>query len=121
MNKAYLLIGGNIGNREQNFEMAKGYLVQYCGPIIQSSSLYETEAWGKTNQPSFLNQSLEIETKLDAEELMRQALEIERLMGRERNEKYGPRIIDIDILLFNDEQYNLPFLKVPHPEMQNRR
>jgi len=121
MNKPYLLIGGNLGNREFNLARASDYINQLCGRVTQFSSLYETAAWGKTDQPSFLNQALEIETKLDAEELMRQALEIESLMGRERNEKYGSRIIDIDILLFNDEQYNLPFLKIPHPEMQNRR
>ena len=121
MNSAYLLIGGNLGNRESNFTVARGYIEQYCGPIIRSSSLYETAAWGKTDQPSFLNQALEIETELQAEHLMNQVLEIEKLMGRERKEKYGPRVIDIDILLFNNEQYDLPFLKIPHPEMQNRR
>ena len=89
--------------------------------IIQLSSLYETAAWGKTDQPSFLNQAMEIETELSAEQLIKQLLKIEKMMGRERKEKYGPRIIDIDILLFNEEQYDLPFLKIPHPEMQNRR
>jgi 2-amino-4-hydroxy-6-hydroxymethyldihydropteridine diphosphokinase len=121
MNKAYLLIGGNMGNRQKNFTIAREYIEQYCGPVIRSSSLYETAAWGKTDQPSFLNQAIEAETRLDAEHLMRQVLEIEKLMGRERKEKYGPRLIDIDILLFNDEEYDLPFLKIPHPEMQNRR
>ena len=121
MNKAYLLIGGNLGNREKNFTIAKEYVDQYCGRIRRSSSLYETAAWGKTDQPPFLNQVLEIDTQMDAEHLMQQVLEIEKLMGRERNEKYGPRMIDIDILLFNNEHYDLPFLKIPHPEMQNRR
>jgi len=121
MNEAYLLIGGNLGNREKNFTIAIGYIEQYGGAVIRSSSLYETAAWGKTDQPSFLNQALEIRTSLSAEQLMSQVLEIEKFMGRERKEKYGPRVIDIDILLFNDEQYDLPFLKIPHPEMQNRR
>jgi 2-amino-4-hydroxy-6-hydroxymethyldihydropteridine diphosphokinase len=121
MNRAYLLIGGNVGDREKNFIIAIEYIKQFCGPVLRSSSLYETAAWGKTDQPSFLNQALELETGLDAEHLIRQVLEIEKLMGRERKEKYGPRVIDIDILLFNSEQYDLPFLKIPHPEMQNRR
>jgi 2-amino-4-hydroxy-6-hydroxymethyldihydropteridine diphosphokinase len=121
MNRAYLLIGGNLGNRENNFTITRGYIEQYCGPVTRSSSLYETAAWGKTDQPSFLNQALEIETELHAEHLMKQVLQIEKFMGRERKEKYGPRVIDIDILLFNNEQYDLPFLKIPHPEMQNRR
>ena len=110
-----------MGNRENNFAMARGYIKQHCGPVIRASSLYETAAWGKTDQPSFLNQALEIETELHAEHLMKQVLEIEKFMGRERKEKYGPRAIDIDILLFNNDQYDLPFLKIPHPEMQNRR
>lgn len=121
MNRAYLLIGGNLGDREKNFAMAKTYLEQYFGPVVQSSSLYETAAWGKTDQPSFLNQAVEMETDLSAANLMAHVLEIEKLMGRERKEKYGPRVIDIDILLFNDEQYDLPFLKIPHPELPNRR
>jgi 2-amino-4-hydroxy-6-hydroxymethyldihydropteridine diphosphokinase len=121
MSRAYLLIGGNMGNRENNFAIARQYIGQYCGPVMRLSSLYETAAWGKTDQPSFLNQALEIETGLHAEHLMKQVLEIEKFMGRVRKEKYGPRIIDIDILLFNNEQYDLPFLKIPHPEMQNRR
>ena len=121
MNKAYLLSGGNMGNREENLAIAREKVEQYCGRITRSSSLYETAAWGKTDQPAFLNQALEVETQLDAEHLIMQVLEIEKSMGRERKEKYGPRIIDIDILLFNNEQYDLRFLKVPHPEMQNRR
>lgn len=121
MNKAFLLIGGNMGNREENFEIAKKGIEQNCGTIIRSSSLYETAAWGKTDQPSFLNQALEIETKLNATQLMRHILKVEKMMGRERKEKYGPRIIDIDILLFNQEQYDYSFLKIPHPELQNRR
>ena len=121
MNKAYLLSGGNIGNREENLRIAREKVEQHCGRITRSSSLYETAAWGKTDQPAFLNQALEVETQLDAEHLIMQVLEIEKSMGRERKEKYGPRIIDIDILLFNSEQYDLRFLKVPHPEMQNRR
>jgi len=121
MNKAYLLSGGNMGNREKNLTLAREKVEQYCGRVTRSSSLYETAAWGKTDQPTFLNQALEVETQLDAEHLIMQVLEIEKSMGRERKEKYGPRIIDIDILLFNREQYDLRFLKVPHPEMQNRR
>ena len=120
MNKAFLLIGGNMGDREENFETAKSLIQQYCGNVVHSSSLYQTAAWGKTDQPAFLNQALEIETGLTAEQLMQQILAIEKMMGRERKEKYGPRIIDIDVLLFNDEQHDSPFLRIPHPEMQNR-
>jgi 2-amino-4-hydroxy-6-hydroxymethyldihydropteridine diphosphokinase len=121
MNKAFLLIGGNLGNRKENFATAKNLIQQHGGVILHSSSLYETAPWGKTDQPSFLNQALEIETTLNAKQLMQLILRLEKSIGRERTEKYGPRIIDIDILLFNEEQYDDSILKIPHPEMQNRR
>lgn len=121
MNKAYLLTGGNLGDREQNLANAKELISQQCGEIIKTSSLYETAAWGNTDQPAFLNQAVEIATELNARQLIRRVLKIEKKMGRERKEKYGPRIIDIDILLFNNEKHNYQFLRLPHPEMQNRR
>ncbi|MEK7227063.1 MAG: 2-amino-4-hydroxy-6-hydroxymethyldihydropteridine diphosphokinase, partial [Bacteroidota bacterium] len=121
MNTAYLLTGGNLGEREKNLAAAKDHINEQCGKIVKTSSLYETAAWGKTDQPSFLNQALEIQTSFTARQLMRRILKVEKLMGRVRKEKYGPRIIDIDILLFNKERHNYPLLKLPHPEMQNRR
>jgi len=121
MNHAWLLTGGNLGNREQNLAKARELINMNCGSIIKSSSLYETAAWGKTDQPAFLNQALEIQTSLTARQLMQCILEAEKMMGRIRKEKYGPRIIDIDILLYNNEKHNYSFLKLPHPEMHNRR
>ncbi len=121
MNNAYLLTGGNLGNREENLAKAKELINESCGTVISASSLYETAAWGNTSQPAFLNQALIIQTSLNAKQLIRRILKAEKQMGRIREEKYGPRIIDIDILLYNNEKHNYPFLKVPHPEMQNRR
>jgi 2-amino-4-hydroxy-6-hydroxymethyldihydropteridine diphosphokinase len=121
MSTAYLLIGGNLGKREENLNTAIALINEQCGSVTKSSSLYETEAWGITDQPSFLNQALEISTSLNARQLMRKILKIEKEMGRVRKEKLGPRIIDIDILLFENEIHDLRFLKIPHPEMQNRR
>lgn len=121
MNIAYLLTGGNMGNREENLAIAEQEIIACCGTLIQSSSIYETAAWGKTDQPAFLNQVLMIHTPLTAQQLMHSILNIEEKLGRVRKEKYGPRIIDIDILLFNDEIINTPDLKIPHPQMQNRR
>ena len=121
MNRAYLLIGGNMGDREKNLATARELLGRETGTVSRISSLYKTKAWGKTDQPDFLNQALELLTSLNAKQLMRKVLKIEKQMGRERDEKYGPRIIDIDIILFNEETHNYPFLKVPHPEMHNRR
>lgn len=121
MNKVYLLTGGNMGNREDQLATARTLIAAQCGTITNASQLYETAAWGNTDQPAFLNQALELETTMNARQLMRRVLKIEKMMGRIREEKYGPRIIDIDILLFNHEKHNYHFLKLPHPEMQNRR
>jgi len=121
MSTAYLLIGGNLGNRKDNLQKAVTLINEQCGSLIKLSSVYETAAWGITDQPLFLNQALEISTSLSARQLMRKILTIETDIGRVRNEKLGPRIIDIDILLFEDEIHDLPFLKIPHPELQNRR
>jgi len=121
MNKVYLLTGGNIGDRQMTLATAKKKIEAECGRIVRSSALYETAAWGNTHQSPFLNQALELETLMTAKQLIRKLLEIEEDMGRIRTEKYGPRIIDIDILLFNAEKYEYPHLKVPHPELQNRR
>ena len=121
MNTAYLLIGGNLGDRNNNLAEAVRLINSECGTVIKSSSLYETAAWGKSDQPDFLNQALQIQTELNARQLIRKLLKIEKRMGRIRSEKMGPRIIDIDILLFNNEIHELPFLSIPHPEMQKRR
>lgn len=117
----YLLTGSNLGDREQHLAKAKELINLECGTVLLASSLYETAAWGKTDQPSFLNQALYIKTSLNARQLMRKILRIEKMMGRIRKEKYGPRIIDIDILVFNNELHNYPLLKLPHPELHNRR
>ena len=121
MNTAYLLTGGNLGERVHNLATARELVAAQTGNIIAASSLYETAAWGNTDQPAFLNQAIMIETPLNARQLIRRILKIEKKMGRVREEKYGPRLIDIDILLFNNEKHNYQFLKLPHPEMQNRR
>jgi len=121
MSTAHLLIGGNLGDRKENLLTAISLINEQCGTLTRSSSIYETEAWGKTDQPSFLNQALEISTSLNARQLMRKILKIEKEMGRVRKEKLGPRIIDIDVILFENEIHDLRFLKIPHPEMQNRR
>ena len=121
MSTAHLLIGGNLEDRKENLLTAVSLINEQCGHLTRSSSIYETEAWGKTDQPSFLNQALEISTSLNARQLLRKILKIEKEMGRVRKEKLGPRIIDIDILLYENEIHDLRFLKIPHPEMHNRR
>jgi 2-amino-4-hydroxy-6-hydroxymethyldihydropteridine diphosphokinase len=120
-NKAFILTGSNMGDRVSNLGNAKELLNKTAGAITAASHVYSTAAWGKEDQPEFLNQALELQTTLNARQLMRQILKIEKQMGRIRKEKYGPRLIDIDILLFNEEKMSLPFLKLPHPELPNRR
>lgn len=121
MNKAYLLIGGNMGNRKKQLQKAAATIGKTCGTITRLSHFYETAAWGKTNQPAFLNQALVLNTLLSPRHLLYSILDIETGMGRRRVEKFGPRIIDIDILLWNDEVIDQPGLKIPHPELANRR
>ena len=121
MNKAYLLTGGNTGDRKHYLKQAIDLIEESCGKIRKQSALYETEAWGKNDQPSFLNQALLLHTSMNAPELMQQLLAVEEKMGRRRGEKYGPRIIDIDVLLYNDAILESSIITVPHPEMANRR
>lgn len=121
MKTAYLLTGSNLGDREKALSVALQRIGQQCGTIRAHSSLYETAAWGKEDQPAFLNQALVLDTALTARQLMRKLLKIEKQMGRERKEKYGPRLIDIDILIYAAEIHHYPLLRVPHPELPNRR
>lgn len=121
MNRAYLLLGGNTGNRSAYLGKAQQELSKVCGAIQRASAIYETAAWGRENQPAFLNQVLYLHTPLTAIELLHAVLNIELQLGRVREEKYAPRTIDIDLLLFNKEIINLPKLTIPHPEMQRRR
>ena len=121
MNIAYLLIGGNLGNRSANLQKAIRLIEQKCGTIVQSSAIYETAAWGLTHQPSFYNQALKLETSFSPEILMETLLQIENEMGRIRNIKLGPRIIDLDILFFNYQVLNTEHLVLPHPAMAERK
>ncbi|NII27714.1 2-amino-4-hydroxy-6-hydroxymethyldihydropteridine diphosphokinase [Pseudoflavitalea sp. X16] len=122
MNNVYLLIGGNVGDRRENLRQAVTAIDQSCGGhVVRQSAIYETAAWGKTDQQAFLNQALLLSTSFTPTHLLQQILQTEVLLGRVRQERYGPRIIDIDILFFNDAIINDPALTVPHPEVQNRR
>lgn len=121
MRKAFLLTGGNIGNRPENLATALKLVEKHCGNLLEKSSLYKTAAWGMKEQPDFYNQVLVIATELSPRKLMDELLMIELQMGRERKEKMGPRLIDIDILLIDDLVINKPFLHIPHPRLAQRR
>ncbi len=121
MKEVYLLIGGNIGDRFYFLGEATRLISRQCGPISKSSSVYETAAWGKEDQPAFLNQVLVIHTELGPVELMAVILEIEQQMGRLRRERNGERNIDIDILYHENEVVELPDLTIPHPRIYMRK
>jgi 2-amino-4-hydroxy-6-hydroxymethyldihydropteridine diphosphokinase len=121
MNDAYLLTGGNIGNRLVSLQQACMKIEKQAGIVLQKSAVYETAAWGVTDQDLFLNQVLLVSTSLPPEELLHTLLHIEQELGRKRIVKMGPRIIDIDILFYNNEIISTPVLTVPHPQIANRR
>lgn len=118
---AYLLLGSNLGNREGYISTAVRLIENQCGKVVKQSSYYETAAWGNTNQPSFYNQVLVLKTTILPIPLMQLLLAIELEIGRERKEKYGARIIDIDMLLVDQLVIDHPVLKLPHPLLTERR
>jgi 2-amino-4-hydroxy-6-hydroxymethyldihydropteridine diphosphokinase len=121
MEEVYLLLGSNEGNRNHHLEQARELIAMRCGEIQASSSLYETEAWGLKEQSPFLNQALIISTLKPAIELLRILKAIEKEAGRIETTKWGPRVIDIDILFYGKQIVDLPDLKIPHPYLQQRR
>lgn len=119
---AYLLLGGNLGDREDNLRKAIALIAENIGSVVSISALYETAAWGKTDQPSFLNQAVAVETNFTAIEVLNKALEIEKVLGRVRKDKWGERLLDIDLILYGNEVIDIENkLQVPHPHMQERR
>ena len=121
MINVFLLLGGNLGHRELYLQKAVQLIGEGISPITRQSSLYETQSWGKTDEPDYLNQVLELQTDLPATAILHNILAIEAVLGRERKEKWGARVIDIDILFYGDAVINQPGLIVPHPELHNRR
>jgi 2-amino-4-hydroxy-6-hydroxymethyldihydropteridine diphosphokinase len=121
MHQAYILLGTNLGNRLSYLQQAKAFISQQVGEVLATSSIYETAAWGLTEQPSFYNQVLVVKTSVEPEKLMQQLLDIETELGRIRTIKFGPRTIDIDILLIDDLINNSPILQLPHPALPQRK
>ena len=116
----YLSLGSNLGDRQANLRHAIGRLLE-LGYVHEVSSLYETEPVELTDQPWFLNCVVAVRTELLPREFLSGMLAIERSMGRERTQPKGPRLIDIDILLYGATTINTPQLTVPHPAMAERR
>ena len=117
----YLLLGSNLGNREEILTKAIELISEKVGVIISQSKNYETKAWGKTDQPDFLNIALGITTNLMPMEVLEQTQAIEEQLGRVRIEKWGARLIDIDIIFYEQAIINIPNrLHIPHPLVQER-
>jgi 2-amino-4-hydroxy-6-hydroxymethyldihydropteridine diphosphokinase len=122
MKIVFLGIGTNLGSREINLEKAIERIGEFIGPVIESSSIYETEPWGFQANEEFLNQVVRVRTDLNPSGLLGRILMIESLLGRIRGEKrYESRLIDIDILLYDDIIVDEESLKIPHPLMHQRR
>jgi 2-amino-4-hydroxy-6-hydroxymethyldihydropteridine diphosphokinase len=120
--KAYVGLGANLGAREETLRRAVGLLGAAEGvAVLAVSELRETDPVGVLDQPRFLNGAVALETSLSARELLDVMLEIERSLGRVRGERWGPRLVDLDLLLYGDDAVDQPALTVPHPTLHERR
>ena len=116
----YLLLGTNLGNRLEQLTEALTRISSFA-QVKVTSPVYMTGAWGNKLQPDFLNQAIQVDTQLLPEDLLQKMLMVEIEMGRVRLEKWGPRVIDIDMLFYNDQVVSSKSLTLPHPELANRR
>ena len=119
---AYLGLGSNLGDRRKNLRDASELLdtLDDGVGVLRSSNVYETEPWGLADQPKFLNAVLEIAASVPPERLLALAKEVERTLGREWSPRYGPRLIDVDVLLYGDAVVEQSDLQIPHPRMELR-
>ncbi|MEB3103287.1 2-amino-4-hydroxy-6-hydroxymethyldihydropteridine diphosphokinase [Ferviditalea candida] len=118
---AYIGLGSNIGNREEYLHQALIQLHQHPSiEVVRCSHIYETEPVGYVDQASFLNMAAELRTVLSAEQLLQEMMNTEKRLGRTRDIRWGPRTLDLDMLLYADSELNLPGLTIPHPRMRER-
>jgi len=120
MTIVYLGLGSNLGTRARNLSAARRRLREKGVRILRQSRVIETEPWGVVEQPRFLNQVVEGEWSGTPRELLRTATEVEREGGRRPTRRWGPRVIDVDVLLFGDERVRQPGLVIPHPRIAER-
>ena len=123
MNKIYLRLGGNIGDTKTIINNSIELIELLCGKVLKRSSIYQSEAWGFKSENRFLNQVLLVETELRPEDLLQTILSIEQKLGRDRNliKGYSSRLIDIDILFYNNQIINQEKLIIPHPLLHKRK
>lgn len=121
MKEAYVALGANLGDRAASLRAALGQMAEAPGlELLRISSVYETDPVGVTDQPLFLNMAAAVATNLSPAELLEQLLDIERRMGRVRDVRWGPRTIDLDLLLYEDVHIETDALTLPHPRMGER-
>jgi len=121
MSLVYLLLGANLGDRFAQMSKAFTEIEEQIAPITKYSSLYQTEAWGKEEEPPYLNQVVCLETNLTPNELLKEINKIEDKLGRTRKIKWESRLIDIDILFYDDAIIDEPDLSIPHPYLNQRK
>lgn len=120
MQDVYLLLGSNLGDRQSYVFEAGKLIEEQIGNIVARSSLYETASWGNTQQPDYINQAIHLQTALTARQVLKTALMIETRLGRKRREKWGARVIDIDLLFYGNSIIEEPELIIPHPHLHER-
>jgi 2-amino-4-hydroxy-6-hydroxymethyldihydropteridine diphosphokinase len=118
--RAYLALGSNLGDRLANLRRAVALLRERGVRLVRSSRVYETEPVGGPAQPKYLNAVVEVETELDPDDLLGACLETEDVLGRVRAERWGPRVLDVDVLTYGRDRIDQPDLVVPHPRMHER-
>lgn len=121
MMNVYILLGSNLGDRQAYLKEAIAHIETEVSPVVKASAIYETQSWGKTDSPDYLNQVILVQTEILPPALLQKLLNIEWIIGRVRHEKWGPRIIDIDILFYGDKIIDQPELQTPHPLLHTRR
>jgi len=120
MTLAYLALGSNLGDRDRHLAEARRLLAEHGARLLRESRVRETEPFGVTDQPRFLNQVLEVEWAGSPRQLLETAKSVERQVGRRPGPRWGPREIDVDILLFGDQAVEEPGLTIPHPGLGER-
>jgi 2-amino-4-hydroxy-6-hydroxymethyldihydropteridine diphosphokinase len=120
-NSVFISLGGNLGNTREIFKNVYAEIEKKIGPITKKSSIYQTAAWGPISQPDFLNQVINLSTEILPEPMIVILLDIEKSLGRIREERWGPRVIDLDILFYEEQIHSTDLLHLPHPEIENRK
>lgn len=120
LKKTHLLTGANLGDRIGTLEAARRLIEVKIGTVLKTSGIYETQSWGNVDQPDYLNQALEVATSLPPGAVLEAIFEIEATLGRIRRSKWESRLIDIDILFYENKVLNTKELTIPHPHLHRR-